>query len=199
MRTALHWFGLTTLLLPAAVVGCRAVEGGQSGDEGSSHSQPPSGLAVPATATPYCRHNVSYGPQGPSEHYLCKSLDVRYRNGEVRWTPGDPAPGPYSCDCPTGSQDVPDAATCEEAMVLGCGLNLQAPQDCFAQLDPSASVSVCWPVLGSPGDWRCQCEPDAPLMTVAQEMNCQSAVIAACSSTCPDATKDCESPFPDGG
>ena len=193
MPSHLARFGIALLLPSIAQAGCG---GGQSGDEGTLHSQPPSVLGTPASDSPYCRHQVFYGPHGPGETYQCETTDQRYLSGELRWRSGQPTPsGPYHCYCPSSEQEVPAADSCEDAITLACGVDLAAPQSCPVSEHPDGA---CWPVLGSPGSWRCRCGSEDVLTSVEHE-DCRSAWFAACRPSCPGDAGRCEPSSSDGG
>jgi hypothetical protein len=194
MSSNLPRFGIALLLPAFAQAGCG---GGQSGDEGTLHSQPPSVLGTPTSAAPYCRHEVSYGPGDRSETYQCEITDQRYLSGELRWRNGQPTPsGPYHCYCPGSTQEVPAAESCEDALTLGCGVDLAAPQRC--SVSDQQTGGACWPVLGSPGSWRCRCGLEDVLTSVEQE-DCRSAWFAACAASCARDAGACEPSSSDGG
>ena len=191
------FLGIGLALLSMVHVGCRSTNGGQSGDEGTFH-RAPGGHASPATPTPFCGHDVSYGPTERVVSYVCSSKDERYYSGEQVWSVGDPTPaGAYECRCPYEARDiveVSDAGSCEDALIVACGVDLDAPKPCFM---PGTADGACWPERDTPGTWRCRCLADEPLET-AQHVDCRSAWALACSPTCGDAGQ-CETSSIDGG
>lgn len=197
MRIGFIGVGLT--LLSMAHVGCRSTNGGQSGDEGPLHFQGPGGLATPpeTPTTALCSHGVSYANERVIS-YVCTSKDERYLSGELAWSVGDPTPaGAYECRCPYEAREVsevPDADSCEDALIVACGVDLDGPKPCSV---PDTLEGACWPERGAPGTWSCRCRPDEPLKT-AQHADCRSAGVLVCPPTCSDAGQ-CETTSSDGG
>jgi hypothetical protein len=185
MRTGLIRPVLMLLASAGVAVGChRAVSGGQSGDEGNLQASPSSNLGSPPLQPPFCRWQISYGPESRASGASC------VWNGEPFSWNGEPTPaGPYQCDCPDATRSqVSDAKNCEDALVRGCQIDLNAPTQCASVLSEDG---VCWPVRGSAGDWRCRCTSDGPLVSVHDE-DCQEAWQRACSPSCSDDSGKCE-------
>jgi hypothetical protein len=186
--------GLTLLFVSFGHVGCRETGGGQSGDEGNGHGEPPTAVGMGHIITPVCVHQASYGPEGPYFVSQCDSTDERYFTGELRWNGEETPSGPYRCDCPTNSRyEVPTADNCEDALVLACGVDLQEPQPCFDE------HAACWPVFGAPGSWRCRCSADGPLATVVHD-DCHGALLlTSCPLACSSDAGQCATSPGDGG
>jgi len=174
--------------------------GGQSGDEGTNENGPPMDVGEddPPSANigpvelPYCsRHEVD-GPEGPSRHYACFSDDRRYREGEARWSYGEPTPaGPYRCECNQEQRLVADAADCESALENACNVDLDGPLPC------SFEYGVCWPLRDDPGGWHCRCSEGAPLVELRAD-SCDLAAFTACNTgACTDDSGRC-TPRTDG-
>jgi hypothetical protein len=166
--------------------GCTEMDGGQSGDEGTAANQSGVGVNV---EPPFCRREWWYGPTGPHASYLCKSMDERYRNGELSWTGRAPTPeGPYQCSCAGVTAVVADANSCDDAIATACSIDLNAPQSCTPD---EAQGGSCWPVLGKSNSWQCQCTNDGPL-TAIEEQSCEGAWARGCSPSCEDTTGSCD-------
>ena len=191
MRTL--WFALAAMGSCMAVLlgGCRESTGGQSGDEGTDRVQPPTGSGG-TVLVPGCKRLEAYGPDGPGRLYLCRSQDDRYASGEIAWTGGPSTPpGPYECDCPDQrGVTIADAESCDDALLRACRFDPEGPVACAPASAPERG-GVCWPVLGAPGNWRCNCSTGADLVPV-ENATCEEAWFRACSSTCSTAFGDCE-------
>lgn len=187
MRVGVFGLGLTLVALSVAAVSCRTgASGGQSGDEGNLQSSPSSGVGTPPVVAPFCRWQVSYGPESRARTStaVC-SLNDR----SVAWSGGPTPPGEYGCDCPDATRAlVPDAENCEDALVRGCQVDLNAPEECAPEVSDGG---FCWPVRGSAGDWRCRCTTDGPLVSVHDD-DCQEAWQRTCSKGCSDASGSCQ-------
>jgi hypothetical protein len=194
MRT--HGFGLTAALCCAlmALSACPAMEGGQTGDEGSDRTQSSSGT-VDGDVFPYCHRNV-YGPEGQRQAGTCRTTDERYLAGELRWTPEQPTPaGPYECSCDDVRADteerveISDALDCDDAMTRSCGPDT-TPQSCG--INNAGSSAQCWAIPDSVGSWQCRCSADQSYFPVTAQ-DCVSAVFSSCPTTCASPVGQCES------
>jgi hypothetical protein len=182
--TMLRVFLIGALLAGSASSCARGAEGGQTGDEGGIEGSTSNGGPTP---TPYCLRQESFGPDALGRFYACRAP------ADPDWSYGDATPpGPYECDCNGTPITVPFAEDCVSALETNCGVDYEGPLPC------SSDSSLCWPVDGEAGSWRCQCG-EGTALTPQQGASCDETLRRACvDSACSVDDDRCE-PASSGG